>query len=91
MLEAMACGLPVAAFPVDGPLDVAGNSDAGVLDNDLAAASQRALHIPRDRARARALCFDWNAVCEQFLGYLVPAHAAANRPEPCHESVAKAS
>ena len=75
MLEAMACGTPVAAFPVAGPLDVVGDSDGGVLDEDLRAAALRALALPRDRARARALAFDWAAVCEQFVGFLVPAHA----------------
>lgn len=76
MLEALACGTPVAAFPVPGPLDVIGSSDAGVLADDLQAAALAALHIPRERARARALCFDWEAVCDQFIGHLVPARTA---------------
>jgi hypothetical protein len=80
----------VAAFPVDGPLDVVGDSDGGVLDDDLAGAARRALQVPRDRARARALCFDWNAVCEQFLGYLVPTRPLLEG-RACHVSVAKAS
>jgi glycosyltransferase involved in cell wall biosynthesis len=91
MLEAMACGTPVAAFPVDGPLDVVGASDAGVLDRDLASASLKALKIARERARARALSFDWDSVCEQFLGYLVPTRRQLQAPEPCHDSVAEAS
>jgi glycosyltransferase involved in cell wall biosynthesis len=77
MLEAMACGTPVAAFPVAGPLDVVGDSDGGVLDHDLRAAALRALELPRDRARARALQFDWRPVCEQFIAHLVPARAVA--------------
>ena len=91
MLEAMACGTPVAAFPVDGPLDVVGASDAGVLDHDLASASLKALKIARERARARALTFDWDSVCEEFLGYLVPTRRQLRAPEPCHDSVAEAS
>ena len=55
MLEAMACGTPVAAYPVPGPLDVVGSSPGGVLDLDLRAAALRALALPRDQARARAL------------------------------------
>jgi glycosyltransferase involved in cell wall biosynthesis len=66
MLEAMACGTPVAAFPVAGPLDVVGTSDAGPLDEDLGSAALRALQVPRERARAHALQFDWEPVCDQF-------------------------
>ncbi len=73
MLEAMACGTPVAAYPVAGPLDVVGRSGGGVLDVDLRAAALAALDVPRERARERALQFDWEPVCEQFLAHLVPA------------------
>ena len=73
MLEAMACGTPVAAYPVPGPLDVLGDSDGGVLHADLRVAALRTLDVPRERAIARAHAFDWNAVCEQFIGNLVPA------------------
>jgi glycosyltransferase involved in cell wall biosynthesis len=73
MLEAMACGTPVAAYPVAGPLDVVGRSGGGVLDDDLRAAALAALDLPRERARERALQFDWEPVCDQFLAHLVPA------------------
>ena len=74
MLEAMACGTPVAAYPEAGPLDVVGpHGEGGVLDADLRAAALGALQVPREQARARALRFDWSAVCDQFLGHLVPA------------------
>jgi glycosyltransferase involved in cell wall biosynthesis len=72
MLEAMACGTPVAAYPVAGPLDVVGDSDGGVLDADLHRAALSALDIPRDRPRQRALAFDWQPVCRQFVEFLVP-------------------
>ena len=89
MLEAMACGTPVAAFPVPGPLDVIGSSDGGVLHEDLRHAALEALKIPRERARARALQFDWRPVCDQFISHLVPVETT--RSGPCHEIVAKAS
>lgn len=73
MLEAMACGAPVAAFPVAGPLDVVGDSDGGVLGWDLREAAMKALSITPAQARARAMSFDWGAVCEEFLSFLVPA------------------
>jgi glycosyltransferase involved in cell wall biosynthesis len=75
MLEAMACGTPVAAYPVPGPLDVVGGSRGGALDRDLKAAALRALELPREQARARALEFDWHPVCRQFIDLLVPARA----------------
>ncbi len=72
MLEAMACGTPVAAYPVAGPLDVVGDSAGGVLHEDLRSACLQALQLPRAPARERALQFDWEAVCDQFIGLLVP-------------------
>ncbi len=73
MLEAMACGTPVAAFPVAGPLDVVGDSNGGVLDADLRRAALHSLAIPREQARARAMEFDWNSVSRQFVNHLVAA------------------
>jgi glycosyltransferase involved in cell wall biosynthesis len=82
MLEAMACGTPVAAYPEAGPLDVVGpHREGGVLDADLRAAALAALQVPREQARARALRFDWSAVCDQFLGHLVPARGGQGRAD----------
>lgn len=72
LLEALACGLPVAAYPVTGPLDVIGSSNAGVLDHDLRAACLRALDIPREAARAHALRFSWAEAARQFAEHLRP-------------------
>lgn len=79
MLEALACGVPVAAFPVTGPTDVLGQSGAGVLDDDLHTAALAALDIPPERCRAHACGFSWETVTDQFLGFLAPI-GAAERP-----------
>lgn len=72
LLEALASGLPVAAYPVPGPLDVIGEAPVGVLSADLASAARAALAIPRDRCRVHALGFSWQASAEQFLANLAP-------------------
>lgn len=84
MLEALACGTPVAAFPVPGPQDVLGDSPAGVLDEDLRAAAFAALRVPRAHARQRALHFGWGGVTDRFVELLVPARDAVM---PRHEAV----
>jgi glycosyltransferase involved in cell wall biosynthesis len=75
MLEAMACGTPVAAYPVDGPLEVlghhAGQAQGGVLDEDLQQAWYLAQAVPRQAARQRAEVFSWEQAAQQFLAHLV--------------------
>ena len=78
LLEALATGLPVAAYPVPGPLDVIGDSGCGALDQDLARASAQALAIPRARSRAYALQFSWRRCAEQFLQNLHRVEAATD-------------
>jgi len=93
MLEALACGTPVAAYPVPGPLDVLGPDAAGgVLHEDLRTAALKALEVPRDQARSRALTMDWDAVCSQFIEHLVPARdtvvtAVTKPPSDFHKLV----
>lgn len=73
MLEAMACGTPVAAYPVTGPIDVVTRGVTGVLDPDLRKAALGALAIDRDLcARVAAGC-TWERASAQFLGHLVRA------------------
>ncbi len=76
LLEALASGLPVAAFPVTGPLDVIGNSGCGVLDTDLRKAALAALDISRERCRAYAETFTWRESARQFFTNIEAAHAA---------------
>ncbi len=75
MLEAMAAGTPVAAYPVDGPLEVLGKPDrschGGVMHEDLKTACWGALAIPRHKARRRALDFSWLQAAQLFEGHLV--------------------
>ncbi|MFQ3664541.1 MAG: glycosyltransferase family 1 protein [Sphingomonadaceae bacterium] len=66
LVEAMASGLPVAAYPVPGPLDVVGHSGAGALDEDLGRAIAKAMRIPRAAAIAHAREFTWDAAVSQF-------------------------
>lgn len=72
ILEALACGLPVAAFPVPGPLDVIDSHGVGVLDEDLDYAIERARAIPAERCRAHALEYRWSTCAELFLRQLAP-------------------
>ncbi len=79
LLEAMACGIPVAAFPVTGPIDVVVNGVTGVLSEDLRAAALTALHLDRRACREHALRYTWEAATRQFGASLAPVdcpHAA---------------
>jgi glycosyltransferase involved in cell wall biosynthesis len=70
LLEALASGVPVAAYPVEGPLDVIDGSGAGCLDQDLGMAVRSALTIPPEICRAHALTYSWEASAQQFIGNL---------------------
>ena len=72
LLEALASGLPVAAYPVAGPLDVIDGQRVGALDWDLSKAAGAALSVPREACREFALGLSWRASAEQFLGNLAP-------------------
>ena len=73
LLEALASGLPIAAFPVTGPADVIGESGCGVLDWDLRAVLA-ALAIPKTRCRAYAETFTWRESARQFFGNIERGH-----------------
>jgi len=76
MLEALACGVPVAGFPVQGPLDVVGDSGTGHLSEDLAAAIEVAIGIDPVRCRARALEHSWDQSVREFEANLAPIRLA---------------
>lgn len=72
MLEALACGVPVAAFPVNGPRDVISDDRVGVLSNDLQAAALAALSLDSQDCRCYALEYTWEKCTQQFVDNLVP-------------------
>lgn len=72
LLEAMASGTPVAAYPVVGPAEILGKGLGGVLSEDLQQATLRALALPRHHARLRALDFGWTRAAQLFVEHLVP-------------------
>ncbi len=81
LLEALACGTPVAAYPVTGPIDVLGTGSAGAMNDDLREACLDALKIDRGHARAWAERFSWQAASLQFAAHLKPLANADTREE----------
>ncbi len=74
LLEALACGLPVAAYPVTGPRDVIAGTGVGILSHDLARAALDALNIDARVCRRYAMKFSWESCTDKFIANLHPAH-----------------
>jgi glycosyltransferase involved in cell wall biosynthesis len=75
LLEALASGLPVAAFPVSGPSDVIGSAPVGVLDEDLGAACIAALNIPSQACVAFAARHTWETSARTFIAHMADIRA----------------
>jgi glycosyltransferase involved in cell wall biosynthesis len=82
-IEALACGLPIAAFPVPGPIDILGPVGAGThggkrrigaLDEDLGRAVGKALTADRGAAAAEARIYSWEVCTDRFVAGLAVAH-----------------
>jgi glycosyltransferase involved in cell wall biosynthesis len=94
-LEALASGVPIAAFPVTGPRDVIGNNPVGVLNEDLRAACMQALWISREACREFALRYSWENSARQFIAHArkvavgTIGEATATPPQPASDSEAQ--
>lgn len=94
IIEALASGTPIAAFPVTGPVDIVRSGVDGVLSQNLREAALGALAIDRAAARRRALDFSWDACADMFMDVVrealgrrgpdaMPAAAAAPAEKQC--------
>jgi glycosyltransferase involved in cell wall biosynthesis len=85
-LEALASGVPVAAYPVPGPSDVIGGNPIGALDEDLKAACLKALTVSRAACRAFALTRSWESSALQFISHCRPCVQAAVPTSPAEST-----
>lgn len=88
MLEALACGVPVAAYPVTGPLDVINNGRVGILDEDLATACRKAVKLDPQECREYAMQFTWRRCAQMVLDNLA---IISRRDEPAEKAAANVS
>ncbi|MEM6712109.1 MAG: glycosyltransferase family 1 protein [Pseudomonadota bacterium] len=84
LLEALASGLPVAAFPITGPIDVITDERVGVLSHDLKAAALSALELKREDCVAFAQDYSWYESAKAFFTHLYPLKADWSVPDYDH-------
>ncbi|AGK59231.1 group 1 glycosyl transferase [Hyphomicrobium denitrificans 1NES1] len=77
LLEAMAAGVPIAAHPVMGPIDIVTPGVTGILSDDLRVAALLALELDPLQVRAEAMKHDWSSVAEIFVDNIYRARGAA--------------
>lgn len=71
MIEAMACGTPVAAYPVQGPLDVIDQNETGIMDEDLAVAVKKCLYLDREQVYNKSIKWSWQNAWDIFKDNLI--------------------
>ncbi|MEQ1949987.1 glycosyltransferase family 1 protein [Mesorhizobium sp. CN2-181] len=86
LLEALASGLPVAAYDVTGPADVFADGVGGALSQDLREAAMAALNIDRDAARQKATTYSWAACAAMFMRHVRAAHVEQPTALPAGEA-----
>jgi len=91
IIEALASGTPVAAFPVTGPIDIVGDRIGGVVSEDLRQAALDALPIGRETARQKALLYTWPECASQFLAVVKAARESRGRSVPATLRLAEAA
>jgi len=78
VIEALFCGVPVAAYPVTGPLDIVEEGITGSLDHDLKKAIDKALQINRENCTKNAEKYTWRNVAKQFISSLASIKSAGS-------------
>ena len=89
LLEALASGLPIAAYPVSGPKDVIADPGVGILDHDLGRAAHLALALDRLAARAYAEGFSWENSARQFIANMLTANDVRPRRQRRQKKTAR--
>jgi len=79
IIESMATGTPVAAYPVTGPIDIIPGSKAGVVDDDLRKAGLACLELSRADCALHAKNYSWESVTDIFFEYLTPEYEPVAR------------